>query len=126
MRGAWRAHLGGRPTQSRDQPKLSGNGVVVAHSGSLSVRSARRNSQPVPQRAGVRRCSPVISLGLYSIGSKEASASRRSRIARAWSMGIRPIEDAWAAVAFRDPGSVHADRTVVTQAAREMEICASH
>ena len=40
--------------------------------------------------------------------------------------GIRPIEDAWAAVAFRDPGSVHADRTVVTQAAREMEICASH
>jgi hypothetical protein len=41
-------------------------------------------------------------------------------------MGIRPIEDAWAAVAFPDPGSVHADRTVVTQAAREMEICASH
>ena len=85
-----------------------------------------RAPTPVPQRAGVRRCSPVISLGLYSIGSKEASASRRSRIARAWSMGIRPIEDAWAAVAFRDPGSVHADRTVVTQAAREIEICASH
>ena len=83
-------------------------------------------AQPVPLRAGVRRCSPVISLGLLSIGFKEASASRRSRIARAWSMGIRLIEDAWPAVAFPDPGSVHADRTVVTQAAREMEMCASH
>ena len=68
----------------------------------------------------------MISLGLLSIGLKEASASRRSWIARAWSMGIGPIEDAWAAVAFPDPGSVHADRTVVTQAAREMEMCASH
>ena len=103
---------------------LSG-GQVVAGSNPVSPTQVR-GTFPVPQRAGVRRCSPVISLGLLSIGLKEASASRRSWIARAWSMGIRPIEDAWAAVAFPDPGSVHADRTVVTQAAREMEMCASH
>src|ERR1700757_702409 len=33
------AHPGGRPTQSRDRPKLN-----VAHSGSLSGRSVARNS----------------------------------------------------------------------------------
>jgi hypothetical protein len=49
-----------------------------------------------------------------------------SELAGLGDRGIRPIEDAWAAVAFPDPGSVHADRTVVTQAAREIEICASH
>ena len=82
--------------------------------------SGRRFKSRQPD-AGQRRFPDLL-----SIGFKEASASRRSRIARAWSVGIRLIEDAWAAVAFPDPGSVHADRTVVTQAAREMEMCASH